>query len=194
MTETSPPNTISPLGSNKIESIGRAVPWLEVRIVDEEDRELSVSEVGELLVRGWVVMEGYYKEPELTRQAIKDGWFHTGDLARIDSEGFIYIVGRKGELIKVGGERVFAPEVETVIHRHPSVSEVAVVGVSDRFRGEVPKAFLVAKKGKTLTEDELRYFCRKHLAHFKIPHYFEFKDSLPKTRSGKIDKASLEQL
>jgi len=191
MTETSPPNTVLPLGSEKIESIGKALPWVEMKIFDDHDRQLPVGEIGELVVRGWVVMQGYYKEPELTRRVIRNGWFHTGDLARVDSDGFFYIVGRKKEMIKVAGEIVYAPEVEEVIHRHQGVSEVAVVGVSDKLRGEVPKAFLVLKQGERLNEDELRSFCRKHLAHFKIPHYFEFRDSLPKTRSGKIDKVNL---
>jgi len=191
MTETSPPNIVLPLDSQKIESIGKTAPWIEARIFNEEDREVGVGQIGELVIRGWVVMQGYYREPELTSKVIRNGWFHTGDLARMDSEGLFYIVGRKKEMIKVAGEIVYAPEVEEAIHRHPKVSEVAVVGVSDKLRGEVPKAFLVIKKGKKLTEDELRFFCRQHLAHFKIPHYFEFRDSLPKTRSGKIDKASL---
>ncbi|MFC1658089.1 class I adenylate-forming enzyme family protein [Candidatus Omnitrophota bacterium] len=193
MTETSPPNAVTPLGSQKIESIGKPIPWLEVRICEEGGRSMPAGEIGELAVRGWPVMLGYYKEPELTKRVIRDGWFYTGDSARIDSEGFIYIVGRKNEMIKVAGERVHAPEIEDVIHRRPEVSEVAVIGVADKLRGEVPKAFLVLKKGKKITENELRYFCREHLAHFKIPHYFEFRDSLPKTRSGKIDKASLAQ-
>ena len=193
MTETSPPSAITPLGSNKIESIGKPVPWLEVGIVNEEDKKLPVGDVGELVVRGWVIMQGYYKEPELTKDALRNGWFHTGDLAYIDADGFIYIVGRRKEMIKVAGERVFAPEIEEAIHRHPKVSEVAVVSIPDQLRGEVPKAFLVLNQGTSLTEVELRSFCRKHLAHFKIPHYFEFRDSLPKTRSGKIDKVSLVQ-
>jgi acyl-CoA synthetase (AMP-forming)/AMP-acid ligase II len=193
MTETSPPNTVLPLDSQKIESVGKPVPWLEVKIVDDEDREAPAGQVGELAVRGWVVMEGYYKEPELTRSVLRNGWFYTGDFARVDSEGFLYIVGRKKEMIKVAGERVHAPEVEEVIHRHPKIREVAVVGVPDKLRGEVPKAFVVLKEGEELAEDELRYFCRQHLAHFKIPHYFEFKETLPKTRSGKIDKAVLAQ-
>ncbi len=191
MTETSPPNMVLPLGSQNIESVGKPAPWIEMKICDEQDRRVPVGQVGELAVRGWPVMEGYYKEPELTREVMKDGWFYTGDLARTDSQGFFYIVGRKREMIKVAGERVHAPEVEEVIHRHPKVSEVAVVGLSDKLRGEVPKAYIVLKKGQALTEDDMRYFCREHLAHFKIPHYFEFRDSLPKTRSGKIDKASL---
>ena len=191
MTETSPPNVVLPLNSQKIESVGRPAPWLEIKIVDDEDREVPVGQVGELAVRGWVVMEGYYKEPELTRSVLRNGWFYTGDFARVDSEGFLYIVGRRKEMIKVAGERVHAPEVEEAICRHPKIREVAVIGVPDKLRGEVPKAFVVLKEGKELAEEELRYFCRQHLAHFKIPHYFEFKEILPKTRSGKIDKAVL---
>ena len=193
MTETSPPNIVLPLDSNRIESIGKPAPWIEVKIFNEDDREVGIGQIGELVIRSWVVMEGYYREPELTSKVIRNNWFHTGDLARMDSEGLLYIVGRKKEMIKVAGEIVYAPEVEEVIHRHPKVNEVAVVGVSDKLRGEVPKAFLVLKKEEKLTEDELRFFCRQHLAHFKIPHYYEFRDSLPKTRSGKIDKANLVQ-
>ncbi|MBL7131957.1 MAG: AMP-binding protein [Candidatus Omnitrophica bacterium] len=191
MTETSPPNLVLPLGSKKIESIGKPAPWTEIKIFNQEGKEVPAGQIGELVIRGWVVMEGYYREPELTRQAIRDGWFYTGDLARKDEEGLFYIVGRKKEMIKVAGELVYSPEVEEVIHRHPKISEVAVVGVADQLRGEVPKAFLILNQGEKMAEDELRYFCRQHLAHFKIPHYFEFRDSLPKTRSGKIDKASL---
>ena len=193
MTETSPPNMVLPLDSSKIESVGKPVPWIEAKIFDEQDKEVPVGGVGELVIRGWVVMQGYYKEPELTGRVLRNGWFYTGDLARIDSEGLFYIVGRKKEMIKVAGEIVYAPEVEEVIHRHSKVREVAVIGVPDKLRGEVPKALLVLKRGMNLNEDELRFFCREHLAHFKIPHYFEFRDTLPKTRSGKIDKASLVQ-
>ncbi len=191
MTETSPPNMALPLDSSKIESVGKSVPWIEIKICDEQDRQVPIGAVGELAIHGWPIMEGYYKESELTRKVMRDGWFYTGDLARMDSEGFIYIAGRKKEMIKVAGERVHASEIEEAIHRHPKVSEVAVVGVADKLRGEVPKAFIVLRKNEKLTEDEMRSFCREHLAHFKIPHYFEFRDSLPKTRSGKIDKASL---
>jgi acyl-CoA synthetase (AMP-forming)/AMP-acid ligase II len=191
MTETSPPNAVLPLDSSKIESVGKLTPWIESKIVDEENKQVPVGEVGELAIRGWPIMEGYYKEPELTSKVMKNGWFYTGDLAYMDVEGFLYIVGRKKEMIKVAGERVHAPEIEEVIHRHPKVGEVAVVGVADKLRGEVPKAFIVLKRGNKLTDDELRYFCREHLAHFKIPHYFEFRDSLPKTYSGKIEKANL---
>ena len=192
MTETQGPTIVLPKGSPKVESIGLPAPWVEAKIFDENNKELPPGEVGELAVRSWIVADGYYKDPEATARAMRSGWFHTGDLGRIDTDGYIYIVGRKKEMIKVAGEIVFEPEVEAAIHKHPDIAEVAVIGVPDNLRGEVPKAYVVLKEGKSLTEDDLQYFCRQHLAHFKIPHYFEFKDSLPKTGSGKIDKTELK--
>lgn len=145
------------------------------------------------MVRSWVVSDGYYKDPEATAKAIRNGWFHTGDLGKFDAEEYLYIVGRKKEMIKVGGEIVFEPEIEAVIYKEPHILEAAVVGVPDGLRGEVPKAFVVLKEGFLLSEDDLRYFLRQHLAHFKIPHYFKFRESLPKTRSGKVDKEILRR-
>jgi long-chain acyl-CoA synthetase len=191
MTETNAPNVVLPLGSSKIESVGRPTPWLEVKIFDDQDKELPMGSIGEIVMKSWVVTEGYYKEPEATALAIRNGWFHTGDLGKFDAEGYLYIVGRKKEMIKVGGEIVFEPEVEVAIHKHPDVAEVAVVGVRDKLRGEVPKAFVVLKENKSVSGEDLRYFLREHLAHFKIPHHFEFRDSLPQTRTNKIDKEKL---
>jgi len=191
MTETNAPTVVLPMGSEKIESVGRALPWVKVKIFDDGEQEVPPEKVGEVVVKSWVVTDGYYKDPELTAQTIRKGWFHTGDLGKFDTEGNLYIVGRKKEMIKVGGEIVFEPEVEGVIHKHSDVAEVAVVGVADKLRGEVPKAFIVLKEGKSLNEEDLRFFLRQHLAHFKIPHYFEFFASLPKNRAGKIDKESL---
>ncbi len=191
LTETNAPTTVIPLGSNKIESVGRPAPWIEVKVFDENDKELPAGQIGEVVVKSWVVTDGYYKDPQATAQAIRNGWFHTGDLGKFDADGDLYIVGRIKEMIKVAGEIVFEPEVEAAIHKHPDVAEVAVIGVTDKLRGEIPKAFVVPKEGKTLNEEGLRYFCREHLAHFKIPHYFEFRDSLPKNRTGKIDKEKL---
>jgi long-chain acyl-CoA synthetase len=122
---------------------------------------------------------------------MRQGWFHTGDLGRFDSEGYLYIVGRKKEMIKVAGEIVFEPEVEAAIYKHPLIAEVAVVGVPDSLRGEVPKAYIVLKQGSLLSEEDLRFFLRQHLAHFKIPHSFEFMAALPKNRASKIDKENL---
>jgi acyl-CoA synthetase (AMP-forming)/AMP-acid ligase II len=193
LTETNAPTCVIPSGSQKIESVGRPAPWIEVKIFDDLDKEVPAAEVGEIVVRSWAVTDGYYKDLNLTRQALRNGWFHTGDLGRFDPEGYLYIVGRKKEMIKVAGEIVFEPEVEAAIHKHADIAEVAVVGVADKLRGEVPKAFIVLKEGASLKEEDLRYFLRQHLAHFKIPHYFEFILSLPKNRAGKIDKEKLRQ-
>jgi acyl-CoA synthetase (AMP-forming)/AMP-acid ligase II len=193
MTETQGPSIVTGRDSKKIESVGRPTPWIEVKIFDEDDKEVPLGCVGEVAVRSWVVTDGYYKDPRLTAQTIRNGWFHTGDLGSFDVECDLYIVGRIKEMIKVSGEIVFEPEIESAIHKHLDVAEVAVIGVPDKLRGEVPKAFVVLKEGRKASEEDLRYFCRQHLAHFKIPHYFEFRMSLPKTRTGKIDKENLRK-
>ena len=193
MTETNAPTVVLRRGSEKIESIGRPAPWIEIKIFDDEDREMKRGGIGEIVVKSWTVTDGYYKDPELTREAMRGGWFHTGDLGRIDSDGDLYIVGRKKEMIKVAGEIVFEPEIEAALQKNPAVAEVAVVGTPDNLRGEVPKAFIAVKEGISVTEEGLRQFCRQHLAHFKIPHYFEFMPSLPKNRTGKIDKEKLRK-
>jgi long-chain acyl-CoA synthetase len=201
MTETQGPTVVTPGDSNKMESVGRPLPWIEVKIFSAEggsasggdEQELPQGQVGEIVVRGWQVSEGYYKDAQLTQETIRNGWFHTGDLGRFDEENDLYIVGRKKEMIKVGGEIVFEPEVEAALHRHPDIAEVAVVGAPDKLRGEIPKAYVVLKEGKSQTAETLRYFCKEHLAHFKIPHYYEFVESLPKNRAGKIDKEQLRR-
>jgi len=191
LTETNAPTAVLPMGSKKIESVGRPAPWIEVKIFDDNGKELKEGQVGEVAVKSWVVSEGYFKDELLTKETFRNGWFYTGDLGRIDGEGDLYIVGRKKEMIKVGGEIVFEPEVEAAIQKHADVAEAAVVGLKDDLRGEVPKAFVVLKEGNNLSEEDLRFFLRQHLAHFKIPHYFEFREALPKNRAGKIDKESL---
>ncbi|MFH1198598.1 MAG: AMP-binding protein [Candidatus Omnitrophota bacterium] len=191
LTETNAPTTVLPFGSEKIESVGRPAPWIQVKIFGDDGQELPQGAVGEIAVNSWVVTDGYYKDPKTTAEVIRNGWFYTGDLGRFDAEGNLYIVGRKKEMIKVAGEIVFEPEVEAALYKHPSIAEAAVVGVPDKLRGEVPKAFIVSKN--KITEEEVRSFCRQHLAHFKIPHYFEFVEALPKNRIGKIDKESLRK-
>jgi acyl-CoA synthetase (AMP-forming)/AMP-acid ligase II len=193
MTETQGPSIVLPRGSTKVESIGVPTPWIEVKIFSDQDGELAFGKIGEIAVRSWVVTDGYYKDPQATKEALRRGWFYTGDLGRFDEEGFLYIAGRKKEMIKVAGEIVFEPEVEAAIHKHGDIAEVAVIGVADKLRGEVPKALVVLKEGTSLTEEELRFFCREHLAHFKCPHIFQFVGALPKTGSGKIDKTKLKQ-
>jgi len=191
LTETNAPTVVLPFGSKKIESVGRPAPWIEVKMFNDSGKEVPNGQVGEIVVKSWVVTEGYFKDPVLTAETLRNGWFHTGDLGRFDSEGDLYIVGRKKEMIKVAGEIVFEPEVESAIQKHADVLEAAVIGVPDKLRGEVPKAIVVLKEGKTLSAEDLRYFLREHLAHFKIPHHFEFVNNLPKNRVGKIDKEKL---
>lgn len=208
LTETNAPTVVLPMGSKNIESVGRPAPWIEVKIFsaeggslpvrqagacgrDDTEKDLPAGETGEVVVKSWVVTDGYFKDETLTRQTIRNSWFYTGDLGKIDAKGFLYIVGRKKEMIKVGGEIVFEPEVESVLQHHPDIAETAVIGVADKLRGEVPKAFIVFKEGKSISEEDLRYFLRLHLARFKIPHCFEFCSALPKNRVGKIDKDKL---
>ena len=193
MTETCPPNTVTPLDSPRIESVGKPAPNCEIQIVDEEDKALSTGSIGEIVIRGWVVMEGYYKDPEATKMAKRGGWFHTGDLGRFDNEGFLYIVGRKKEMIKVAGQIVYAPEVEAALCKHEAVLEAAVIGIADDMRGEAVKAFVVLKEGFHLEPLEIKYFAREHLANFKVPQTIEIRPVLPKNRTGKIDKELLKQ-
>ncbi len=192
MTETAAPNTYSPFDTSKISSIGPFGHGMEAKIVDEQGNAVADSEKGELWVKGKGIMVGYYKEDELTREIItEDGWLKTGDIARKDTDGLFYIVGRKKEMIKVAGEIVFAPEVEAILQRFVKIQEVVVVGIADKLRGEVPKAFIVKKEGEQLTENEVKSYSKENMAHFKIPHHIEFKESLPKTVSGKINKQAL---
>ena len=193
MTETAAPNTLSPCDLDLVKSIGRFSPLVEVKIVDEQGKTLEQGSQGELWIKG-PVMAGYYKEEELTKAVLTDdGWLKTGDIATCDEDGFYYIVGRKKDMIKVAGEIVFPDEVEEKMQRFPAISEVAVIGIEDKMRGEVPKAFIVTKDDQQFDEDKLRIFLKEHLAHFKIPHYFEVVKELPKNRTGKIDKQLLKQ-
>ena len=192
MTETAAPNCVLPPGVEKIESIGKFMPGMEVKVVDIDGESLGPGEAGELWVKGKAVMRGYYRQPVLTREILtSDGWLKTGDIAVFDEQGLFYIVGRIKDMIKVGGEVVFSTEVEEAIRRHPGVAEAAVIGVEDKLRGQVPKAFIVIKENETLSSADLQRFLRIRLAHFKIPHYFEFLKELPRTRIGKVDKKEL---
>lgn len=193
MTETCPPNTVTPLTNPKIESVGKPAPNCEIQIVDDDDNILSVGQVGEIVIRGWVVMQEYYKDPEGTALAKRNGWFHTGDLGRFDAEGFLYIVGRKKEMIKVAGQIVYAPEVEAALCKHEEVLEAAVIGVPDPMRGESVLAFVVLKENAVVDPLDLKYFAKDHLANFKVPHTIDIRSSLPKNRTGKIDKELLKQ-
>lgn len=175
-------------GENRTGSIGLPFPDIECRIVSLEDGAtvLGPGEVGELVIRGPNVMKGYHGMPTETANALRDGWLFTGDIAKVDEDGYFYIVDRKKELIKPSGYQVWPREVEEVIAEHPAVVEVGVAGVPDAYRGETVKAWVVLREGEALTADELKDFCRKQLASFKVPTEIEFRDVLPKTTVGKI--------
>ncbi len=195
MTETAAPNTFSPPDEHKISSIGKFGFKMQAKIIDEEGNLLLYGDKGELLVNGDGVTSGYYREPTLSSDAFwGEGWLRTGDIAYFGKDGLIYLAGRKKDMIKVAGEIVFSSEVEEKIHLYPKVAEVAVIGVSHELRGEVPKAFIVAKENETIDEQELRDFLKEQLAHFKVPHHFEFLSELPKNRVGKIDKQALKKI
>lgn len=192
MTETVGPSCFAQPGIKEVRSIGKFMSEIEAKVIDGEGNTLGPETPGELLIRGEVVMAGYYKEDKLTKEIITpDGWLKTGDIAKVDKNGLFYIVGRIRDVIKVAGELVFSTELEQKIHQHPKVKEVAVVGVADKLRGEVPKAFIVVKENEQLAIEDLRQFLKQNLAGFKMPHYFDFLQDLPKTRSGKIDKTRL---
>jgi long-chain acyl-CoA synthetase len=192
LTETSPLLTLEPLDSNAgLGTIGKPIPGKEVKIVDEDGDEVPVGHVGEIVTRGSHVMKGYHNDPEATQERIKDGWLHTGDLARRDEEGYIYIVGRTQDRINVGGLMVYVSEVEDVLHHHPKIKEVAVVSTPDPKRGERVKAVIALKEGLEATEKEIIEYCRERMADYKVPREVEFRDSLPKTRTGKIARGEL---
>ncbi|KAB2336325.1 o-succinylbenzoate--CoA ligase [Cytobacillus depressus] len=194
MTETSP--TVFMLSredaNRKIGSIGKPVLYCEYKIVDSEGDAVKAGEIGELIIRGPNVMKEYWNRPEATSEAIRDGWLYTGDLARVDDEGFIYIAGRSKDMIISGGENIYPLEVEQVIGQMADVSEVAVIGISDPKWGETAAAFVVKKKGSPLTQEEIIAYCHKFLAAYKVPKKVEFIEGLPKNATGKIQKNSLK--
>jgi long-chain acyl-CoA synthetase len=143
------------------------------------------------MVRGRNVMRGYHRLPEETAKTISEGWLHTGDLGKLDEDGFVTITGRKKDLIISAGENIYPREIEESLCQHPKVKEVAVIGVTDDVRGEVPKAFVIAHEGMTVDEKELRAYCRENLANYKIPKYFDIVADLPRTPTGKILKRML---
>ena len=193
LTETSPFITLLPLeyAETKIGSIGRAVPRAEVMLIDDAGEEVPGSEIGELIVRGPMLMKCYHNNPEATRERIKNGWLYTGDLCRKDEDGFYYHVGRKDDMIIVGGLNVYPAEVEQVVRSHPLVQEVGVVGVPDKDRGEIIKAAVVVTPGAQLTKKEIMSYCKERLANFKIPKVLEFWDELPRSSTGKIARRLL---
>ena len=177
----------------KAGSVGKEVFHVLLRIVDERSRDTPRGEAGEIIVRGPNVFAGYWKRPAETREAIQDGWFHTGDMGRRDEEGFIYIVGRKVEMIISSGENIYPAEVERVIQALPEVREAAAVGMPDRKKGEVVAAFVLLKDGARLTEEELLAAIRDRIAHFKLPRKIIFVEEYPRNSTGKVLKKDLKE-
>jgi long-chain acyl-CoA synthetase len=174
-------------------SIGKRLWGVDVRVVDAEDRELppGTDSVGEIVIRGHNVMKGYLGRPEATEEAMRGGWFHTGDLGYRDDDGFFYIVDRKKDLVIRGGFNVYPREIEEVLHQHPAVLEAAVIGRPDDRLGEEVVAFIALKKGTAATPDEVIDFCKERLAAYKYPREVVVLDELPKGGSGKVLKTEL---
>jgi len=193
-TETSPLLTLTHLDDapRKMASAGRVCPRVEIKIIDQNGEELPTGEVGEVIARGPQIMKGYFKKPKATEQKIKDGWYYTGDLGRFDEDGYLYILGRADDMIITGGMNVYPSELENILIAHEKVAEAAVVGIPDRERGRALKAVVVPKVGEEISKRELMRFCRGRIANFKLPKDIEFRDSLPRSRTGKVAKRELK--
>ena len=190
LTETSPVATLNPFQRPKREAIGVPVPGTDVRFVNNDGQDVAFGEVGELWVKGPQVMQGYWQRPDETARVLRDGWLATGDIAKMDEDGYIQIVDRKKDMILVSGFNVYPNEVEAVIAEHPGVTDTAVVGVPDDETGEIVVAF-VTRKDQALTEDAVRQHCKQSLTNYKVPRIVVFKDDLPKSNVGKVLRKDL---
>ena len=197
MTESSPVTHVNPFagGKRKVGSVGVPITDTKCCILDLEDetREVPVGETGELLVKGPQVMKGYWDKPEETAETLTDGWLHTGDIAKMDEEGYFFIVDRKKDMILSGGLNVYPRDIEEVLYENPKIQEAAAIGIPHPTRGEAIKAFIALKEGESATQEEIMEYCANKLAKFKLPTEVEFKKELPKTNVGKILKKDLRQ-
>jgi len=180
-------------GTGKLGSIGKALPGWEVRVVDNDGQKLSPNQTGELIIKG-PITQGYYHNQRATAEVIKDGWLYTGDIGRVDESGYLFITGRKKDMIIIKGQNVYTSDIESVLLTHPKVAEAAVLGIPDELRGEVVGAVVCLKKGKVATEQDIRRFCLEHIASYRVPKQVIFTDSLPRTAAGTIDKQSIRDL
>jgi long-chain acyl-CoA synthetase len=197
MTESSTFISVTPWrGKLKPGSVGVPIPECDVKIMDLETgkKEMPIGEEGEVIFTGPNRLEGYYNKPDETKNSIVDGWFYTGDIGKMDEDGYIYIVDRKKDMIIAGGYNIYPRDIDEVLFEHPKVMEACAVGVPDKYRGETVKAFIVMKEGETITEEELNKYCRDKLAAYKVPKIYEFMDSLPKSAVGKILRRELRDL
>ncbi len=197
LSEASPVTHANPLDKEKrkVGSIGLAFPSTDCKIVDLDNRskDLPIGEVGELAVKGPQIMAGYHNRPDETADVLKDGWLFTGDIAKMDEEGWTYIVDRKKDLINASGYKVWPNEVEEVLFEHPKIREAAVIGIPDETRGETVKAFVVLEPGQTATVDEIRAYAKEKMSVYKVPTHIDFVEDLPKSQVGKILRRELRE-
>jgi long-chain acyl-CoA synthetase len=179
-----------PDARRRIGSVGLPI-GNEVKVFDDNDRELRAGEVGEIVLRGPNIMKGYYKNDEANAEAFRSGWFHTGDLGCHDEDGFLYVVDRKSDMIIRAGENIYPREIDEVLYQHPKVQDAATIAVKDDLYGEEVKSFIVLCEGEQASEEEILGFCRERLADFKCPKSIEFLDSIPKGPTGKLLKREL---
>ncbi|MFC2095204.1 AMP-binding protein [Candidatus Bipolaricaulota bacterium] len=198
LTEASPVITMTRFDDpveRRVETVGRALEGIEVRIADEDKRPLPTGEMGELACRGYNVMMGYYKMPEKTAEAIdEEGWLYSGDLATMDEEGYVQIVGRKKDMLICGGFNVYPAEIEEYLFTHPGVQNVSVIGMADGVMGEVAVAYIIPREGMSIDPQHVVDFCAGEIANFKVPRYVEIVDEFPMTQSGKIQKFKLREI
>ena len=180
-----------PVKLKRLASAGRETTAVRVRVVNDEDREVPAGQMGEIVVRGDLVMKGYWRKPEATADTLRGGWLHTGDIGYLDSDGYLYITDRKKDMIISGGSNIYPREIEEVICRHPAVFEVAVIGIPDDKWGETVKALVVPREGMRATEAEIIEHCKRHMASYKKPQSVEFLPALPKNAYGKVLKREL---
>lgn len=197
MTETSPISFQSDPDdppARRVSTVGRVQPHVECRIVDKEGRTVPVGQQGQLLTRGYLVMKGYWNDPEFTAEAIRDGWMHTGDLATIDAEGYCQITGRAGDMLIRGGENVYPAEVEDLLTSHPDIAQAQVFGLPDARLGEEVAAWIILRPNKSLTADALKDWCKNKIARFKVPRHIHFATDMPQTATGKPQKFKMRDL
>jgi fatty-acyl-CoA synthase len=198
MTETSPVSCQSDAGTpleKRVATVGKVQPHLEVKVIDPDTgATVAPGTSGELCTKGYSVMHGYWGDEAKTREAIDaEGWMHTGDLATMDAEGYVNIVGRIKDMVIRGGENIYPREIEEFLYRHPKIQDVQVVGLPDSRYGEELCAWIIVKPGESLDEDGVRSFCQGQIAHYKVPRYIRFVDAFPMTVTGKIQKFRIRE-
>ncbi|MDQ0163603.1 acyl-CoA synthetase (AMP-forming)/AMP-acid ligase II [Bacillus alveayuensis] len=195
-TETTSPATLMPIKypKSKVNSVGKPVPVADIKVVKENGEECRVNEIGELFIKGPMVIKEYWNNPEANEKNFTDGYWHSGDIGFMDEDGFVYVRDRKKDMINRGGEKIFSIEVEDVLKSHELITEAAVIGVPDEIYGERVKAFVVGRKLSESSIQKIKDHCQKHLAKYKIPEFFEVVDQLPRNASGKILKNKLKEI